>query len=353
MGSNGNRRAKRGVSTVVGSIIVLGVILIATISIISLQIGYQGAVILRGQFEEDRKAENFIIDDSQVNGTTIRVTNLGTVQIRLVALYVNHVCRWSETPIGGCTSRTGIPIDPSTSQWISTGTGGLSPNNRVTVATARGNQHSVIFPVVNTQNFGVGNNLYFGTGPLSIIFQNGSFNYFWWDTIANPAKSQTKNAWSGIPVSSSYNYPIFSVAIINHAKGNILLLQQSVLFVTPTSGTSGSGGGIRTWYMIVDNRSVVNNLVAYNQAGRPYVIPDNSTDPATGGEPIMVSFAATDAGTSTQQSAMNANGLPITVAVFLGLVFIWNGHQFSENVPFATLRLCSANPYPWDPSCSG
>ncbi len=353
MGSTRPHRSKEGISTVIGSIIVLGVILIATISIISLQIGYQGAAILRNQFEEDRKAENFIIDDSQVSGTSIRVTNLGTIQIRIVALYVNHACRWTENPVSGCTSRRGTSIDPENSQWISTGTGGLNPNNRITVTTARGNQAVVIFPVINTQNFGVGNNLYFGTGPLSIIFQNGSFNYAWWDTVAIPSKIQTKNAWSGIPIDSKYINPLFSVAIINHAKGNIILLQQSVLFVTPTSGTGGSGGGIRTWYMIVDNRSNVNSLVAYDQTARPYVIPQNETDLATGGTPVMVSFAATDAGTSNQQGTPNPNQLPITVAVFLGLVFIWNSHQYSENIPFATLRLCSSSPYPWDPSCNG
>ncbi len=334
------KRCKDGISTVIGTIIVLGVILIAVISIISLQVTYQQMVIQRNQFDQDRKSENFAIDDSLVNGTKIRVTNLGTIQIQIVAVYVSHTCRWSVSPQSGCSSSSTLTINSQTSQWVSTGTGGLVPNDLVTVTTARGNEAVAIFPVINTLQFGVGNNLYFGTGPLSITFANWSFTYSFWNQ--GTIKNQTQGAWSGIPSNKNYINPLFKIAIINHAQGNITLLQQSVLYWDCASCTSNS----RSFFMIVDSSSWVNGnansgLIAYNAASGPYVIPQNATDPATGGAPVMVSFAATAAGTSTQQQLTSPSQLPSVLLVFLGLVFTWNGHQYSENIPFANLRIYS------------
>lgn len=314
---------KEGISTVIGTIIVLGVILIAVISVISLEVTYQQMVIQRNQFAQDRKSENFIIDDSLVNGTSIRVTNIGTIQIQIVALYVSHVCRWSASPLAGCSKSAPVSIDPQTSQWIATGSGGLLPNDRVAVTTVRGNQAVAIFPVINTQKFGVGNNLYFGTGPLSITFANWSFVYY--NSI-----NQIQSAWSGIP--STTTAPL-KIGIINHATGNITLLFQSVLYWACASCSSNT----RSFMMIVASTSVVGNLVAYNSANNPYIIPQNSTDPATGGVPVMVSFGANQLG-GTQPQSLGVKAGDVLI-VFLGLVFSWNGHQFSENIPFATLRI--------------
>jgi len=199
----------------------------------------------------------------------------------------------------------------------------LVPNDLVAVTTARGNEAVAIFPVINTLQFGVGNNLYFGTGPLSITFANWSFMYF-------NAKNQVQSAWSGIP--SSTNAPL-EIGIINHALGNITLLQPSVLYWTCASCTSNT----RSFMMLVDSASVVGGLIGYNSVTRPYIIPQNATDPATGGAPVMVSFGATQAGGIIPQSLGVKTG--DILIIFLGLVFTWNGHQYSENVPFADLRI--------------
>ncbi len=354
-----SRSSKKGLSTVVGTIIALGVILITTLSIISLQVSYQNTVIQSNQLAQDRKAENFVLDGSFANGTGVHVTNRGTIQIRIVALYINHACRWSESPLGGCRVQVGVIIDPESSQWISTGVGGLSTNSRVEVTSARGNQAAAILPVAPVSSGGAAVYLYYGVGPLSITLVNGSFTpftYSYWDSSVNLPVIQT-SAWNGIPINNKYTNPLFTIGIINHAQGDITLLQQSVLFVTPTCCTGGSGGGIRGFYLIVDSQSSVNGksqtsgLVAYDQISRPYIIHQNATDQATGGPPVMVSFAATSAGTNLQAGPINigSNQLPQTVAVFLGLIYVWNGQQFSENIPFATLRLCTAT----DPTCAG
>lgn len=342
----GSSRRDRGFATVIGTIIALGLMLTSLILIISLETSYQAAVTQRDQFEEDRQAENFVIDNSSITGASIHISNLGQVQIRIVSFYVNHVCRWSEMVVASCLKQSGLPIDPQSASWVSVGSIALKDNDLISVSSQRGNKIEGIFPIFGGITFQVGNNAYFGTGPLSIIFANWSFLFSWWNK--NTLKNLTKIAWTGVPLDNSYINPLFKIGVINHATTSIKLLKYSVLFITPTTPS----GNVRTFYMIVDNRSYVtgnpstSGLVAYDQTNRPYIIPANASNPGVGGTPVTVSFAASQNATNLQQPPINlgAASLPAVVAVFLGLVFVWNGLQYSEDIPFATLQLCAISP---------
>lgn len=333
------RDDRRGVGTVIGVMIILATLLLMVGTIIALEATFQFAAGVQDDFQSRKRAESFFILSSTPNGTQLVLFNNGPNLLHLVSVYVNH----------RLTENLSTYIQPQKSGTVPSGTGML-PGDSIDVLSDLGNRATASFPVIAPGGTIVGNNKYVGTGPLGITFANWSFayqNYLGTGSCNPPPANFT--AWTGVP---GQTQPLFWVALVNHASGNITLLDSTNLnFVTISDSAQNVKG-----YFIVDQRSTPCSLVPYNN-NSPYLIPQNPTgDIASGGPAILVGFAAASIACSPANSnncqptqLWNPQGAPLIVAVFISIVFKWQQKNaqgvvqnliFSEDVPFAALRIC-------------
>lgn len=321
---------RRGVSTVIGVTIILASLLISVGSMIALEAAFQFSASVQDDLQTRKRAESFFILSSTPNGTQLVMFNNGPNLLHLVSVYVNH----------RLTANLSFYIVSQTSGTIPSGTTMLLGDS-VDVLSDLGNRATSTFPIIPPGGTITTNNKYVGTGPLGITFANWSFvyqNYVGTGSCNPPPVNFT--AWTGIP---GQTQPVIWVALVNHASGNITLLDSTNLnFVTISDSQQNVKG-----YFIVDQRSTPCSLVQYNN-NSPYLIPQNPTgDIASGGPSILVGFAAASIACSPPNSnncqpnqLWNPQGAPLVVAVFISVVFKWNGNIFSEDIPFAALRIC-------------
>ncbi len=341
----------RGFSSVIGMLIMLALSIVTVASVLGLQAGYHSAVINHSQFILDKRQENFILVDSFPDGSKVRVMNRGPIAIQIVSVYVNHLLSSNVT---SCQAKQGIvspcmisPIDSLSSNvnlaWINTGAK-LKFGDLLEVVSSRGNRVHAFFPVGRT-GFSTSSNLYVGTGPLTIIFAPGSFNYT--GRLSNGVQLLTPiDAWSGIPAGTSNT--MFYLLIVNHGLGDIVLREESVFYL---SSITRPASNVQL-FCIADASSTPTTIIPYNRQTNPYIIPDNPNgDLALGGAPVLVKFAATG-GSSCSTNGSVYNQAQVT-AVLIGMIYYWNGDLYSQDIPLATLVVMGApstitlNPSSW------
>ncbi len=333
---------RRGIATVIGITLILGTVIITVAATIGLQASYQWAVTSKDNLDNRIRAESFLILSSPQNGTQLVVYNSGQNLLHIVSLYVNHVL----------TQTLSINILPGTSGTILTGT--LMHNGDIIdLLSDLGNRATATYPVLGPAIPAAVSNTYVGTGPLGIIFQSWSFLYqnYTGTGSCNPPPASA-SAWAGLPgFSGSGIAPIFWVGIVNHGLGNITLLNSTNLNLVSISTSSQSVNG----YFIVGSNSTPCKLVQYSKS-TPYLIPQNRTgDIAAGGPPVIVGFAANTLDCDPNKNNCAPTNLwnaqsTLVAAAFISTVFIWQQKDakgvthnviFSEDIPFATLRICA------------
>lgn len=319
--------------------ILLASLLLTVVSIIAFEANYQASAGLQDDLQSQKRAENFFILSSTPNGTQLVIFNNGPDLLHMVSVYVNH----------RLTANISFYILPQTSGTIPSGTLMFRGDN-MTVLSDLGNRATAAFPIITRGGTIFSNNKYVGTGPLGIAFANWSFVYqkYIGTGSCNPPPANA-TAWTGVP---GQTQPVFWVALVSHASGNITLLDSTNLNFVTISDTQQNVKG----YFIVDRRSTPCSLVQYSNSA-PYLIPQNpSGDIASGGPAILVGFAAAGISCAPPNSnnclptpLWNPQGAPLVVAVFISAVYKWQQKDaqgvvrnliFSEDIPFAALRIC-------------
>ncbi len=328
--SRGSGRERRGVSTVIGVTLILASLLISIGSIIAFEAAYQSYAGLQDQLQTRKRAENFFILSTSPNGTQIVIFNNGQNLLRIVSVYYNHQLteNLSDNPIA---------ILPETSGNIPSGTTMLQGGN-IDVLSDLGNRAAATFPVIGPISTVFSKNKYVGTGPLSIDFENWTFLYQDQAACPNPTN---QSAWAGVPRGIQ---PFFWVGLVNHATGNITLVNSSVLSLTQISTTSQNA----KFYFTAGRGSSACNPLSYD--ARPaYVIPPSASgDLATGGPVILVGFAVDGIDSTNLGPSVKLWNQQLVAAIFINVVFNWpqvdskgilRNQIFSEDIPFAALQL--------------
>ncbi len=343
------RSSRRGVSSIISMMVMLTLLLLTVASVVSLETTYQSAIVSHGQLVTEKRLENFILVDAFPDGSKVQLMNRGPIAIQIVSIYINNIlttnvtsCQVLKTTISPCVIS---PADPKSGSmnlaWIATQSK-LKYGDIITAASARGNRATAIFPIGKT-GFSGSSNLYAGSGPLTIIFAPGSFNYT--GTLPNGTKIITpKDAWAGVPANTTNT--MFYMLIVNHGLGDILLQSASVLYMNYITWTGAHPPSNTAQFCIADASSTATSFVQYNPNSDPYIIPDNAAgDLAVGGPPVLVKFAGTGGSSCTSNSPSShvlpppSPPTPVVAAVLLGMVYTWNGNGFSQDIPFATLVL--------------
>ncbi len=323
----------------------LTLMIVTVATVLGFQAVYHAAIISHSQFILDKRQENFIIIDSFHDGSKVRVMNRGPITVQVVSVYVNHLLTSNVT---SCQVQTSVaspcvisPVDSLSSNanlaWISTGAK-LKYGDLLEVVSARGNRVHAFFPIGRT-GFSTSSNLYVGTGPLTIIFAPGSFNYT--GKLSNGLQLPGPiDAWSGVPAGTSNTE--FYLLMVNHGLGAVVLREESVFYMTSITRPASSV----QLFCIADASSTPTNIVAYNRQVNPYIIPDNPDgDLAVGGAPVLVKFAATGGSSCSNNGPGTVYNQAQVTAVLLGMVYYWNGDLYSQDIPLATLVLTPGPPF--------
>lgn len=325
--NRGSHRGRRGVSTVIGVTLILASLLISIGSIIAFEAAYQASAGLQDQLQTRKRAQNFFILSTSPNGTQIVIFNNGQSLLHIVSVYYNHYL----------TKNLSIYILPETSGSIPSGTLMLNGGS-IDVLSDLGNRATATFPVIGPTSTVFSKNKYVGTGPLSIDFENWTFLYQNQASCPNPTN---QSAWAGVPNGIQ---PFFWAGLVNHATGNITLLNSSVLSLTQISTTSNNA----KFYFIVGRGSSVCNPLSYDTRPAYVIPPSQSGDLATGGPVILVGFAVDGVDSTNLGPSVKLWNQQLVAGVFINVVFNWpqadskgilRNQIFSEDIPFAALQL--------------
>jgi len=380
---------RRAVSTMIGGIIVLTLLLTAlgTMVFVSQQYdAYQSLVSKMSQTDINRFAENLVAvypglvgptNDSGTNRYTMILNNVGGIGTQIARLYINSTN-------SGCTSV--CILDPAPSRTVyrfRQGDAFINPgepahnvtfwlpstttlptdlgSNTVWIITTRGRIFSfqwTLPPTGGTTVAGGPGSLYIG--PLVIKFEPILITYTT-NTVSIPA----------IPISSGWLIPshvniIFFIKFANKGVNDVKLSKASNFQVQQF----GSPGNVVNFWMIAPMSTNLcqntfqrnpltanvtcassysggntypngNNLVVYDGTKHPYIIPKNPTQPGVCcGPPVYVLFAAQDMAGKPNQNKYSQipEGYDGPLYTFLDLTFIYDdgtgSYVYGVNLPF-------------------
>jgi hypothetical protein len=214
--------------------------------------------------------------------------------------------------------------------------GSLSPINdgniySVTLITTNGRTFTLFYPWPGAQagGGGGGGNFVTNVGPLSIYFDFKSFNF------TQGTQTQSQPAWC-VPTGTNL---VFWVKIANSATdSSVTLKKNTVFFPTWQYSTSGNQGEQGPFYLVDKATANPSNVIAYSEAGNPYVLPAATANGPSGF--IILKFAAkTAAGAAPNFITKDDFWLS-----FMGFSYLYRGQIQGQTIPFVALR--SANGYP-------
>ena len=166
------------------------------------------------------------------------------------------------------------------------------------------------------------------TGPVTIFLDFESFNF------TQGSQTTSQGAWV-LPTGTNV---VFWLKMTNTATDSAVTVQvYTSLIFTPYS-SSGLGPSIP--FYVVDSATVnPTNIVSYNQATNPYVLP---TAPLSGSSSMaIVKFGASaQSGSARQAFPATAGTFLVTVAFF----YVYRGQSQGETVSFSTARTCTSFP---------
>jgi hypothetical protein len=345
--------AKKGMSTVFGALFFV------ILAIMSLNVSlwyflqydnYNRTDRLMSQTDTLAASENLVPNnpgarDFGANSFNITVNNLG-IALRIARIYIVNI-----SPIisNQCLANPCV-VDPSPSNppvfvngnvgpglldyriKVNTG-GGLSPINdgntySVVLVSTRGRSFSFFYPWPSATSGG-GGTFVTNIGPLSIYFDFQSFNF------TQGTQTQSQPAWC-VPTGTNL---VFWVKIANSATdSSVTLKKNTVFFPTWQYSTSGNQGEQGPFYLVDKATANPSNVIAYSEAGNPYVLPAATANGPSGF--IILKFAAkTAAGAAPNFITKDDFWLS-----FMGFSYLYRGQIQGQTIPFVALR--SANGYP-------
>ena len=274
------------------------------------------------------------------NSFNILVNNLGGTSVSIASIYINNL---SPTGSNNCYGATAPCVaNPASSGTAYSFIGGniqageinhyIAVNGisvgdgsgyKVVLSTTRGRLFSFYYPwPVSTPPPGGGNGLFVtNIGPLSIYFDFKSFNF-------TQGSQTVSNSAFCMPSTGSV---VFWVKIANTATDSTVKLKAQTMMQMQPYSANGFGQFVRMWIDDPATRNP-NNVVAYNEATNPYILPAAT---ASGpGPSVIVYFSASSQGGSDALS-MGRDDNWIT---FIGFYYIYRGKAQGQTIPFMDFR---------------
>jgi hypothetical protein len=266
---------------------------------------------------------------------SVTVQNVGPISAHLVDLYLTERTqpthnRYSTSYyLNPGSTMQGIGLDLSISPP-------LDPQKTysVTLITERGNGAAGYYSPTPTTT---GTYATFGNlGYLSVSFTQSGFQYI------SQNQHTPITAWT-VSKSSACGQPIiWQVTFTNHGVADATILHWSMAQMWQF--LSGGGGGTATDFFIVGAGSGYQGgivLVAYND-NNPIVVPASTTgDYQSGGQPRTLFFAADQAGGGNSDQQNLGCTLNDVFDFFIVVSYIYNGQQFNQLTPYASMVVIS------------
>jgi hypothetical protein len=338
---------------------------------------YNQVVTSAGMRNQQAMSENLVFNAPGASGFSgnnfnITVSNQGGVAVTLARIYVSNL---SPTNSAQCQGAALCTINPPPSSMYFTGgniaegqlnhvvtihgiTIGDGSGYQVVLATTRGRQFSFYYPwPVNAGGASNSNSTNTDHGALDVQFQYNSLNF----TDYN--QQQSSPAWT-VPCCQNGGGPnlVWWVKVINNALSPITISQYTSLYFVCYQDRFGSGQGNcqETDDTFVVDASTLNpnNLIAYDQVNRPYVLPAAGPNGPNGY--TIMKFGSACPGNQHETTDRNGNlycasGGPLTpqdvdygtpYLVFMGFFYFENGYTVGQTISFVAIRAC-----PTYPSC--
>jgi hypothetical protein len=363
-------RSKKGMSTVFGGLFFVILILMAFNVMLWSFVqynAYNNVVTAAGIRNQQAMSENLVFNAPGASGFSgnnfnLTVSNQGGVAVTLARIYVTNL---SPTNSAQCQGAALCTINPPPSSMYFTGGNiaegqlnhvvtvhGITINDgsgyQVVLSTTRGRQFSFYYPwPVNTYTASNSNSTNTDHGALDVQFQFNSFNF----TDNNQVVSTP--AWT-VPYGTNV---VYWVKVVNNALSPITISQYSSLYFICYQDRFGSGQGQCTETdddFVVDSSTLnPNNLVAYDQATNPYVLPAAGPNGPNGYTIMKFGSACPGDEHEGGYNSQCTSGGPLTpqdvdyptpYLVFMGFFYQENGYTVGQTISFVAIRACATYP---------
>jgi hypothetical protein len=333
------RRNKKAVSTVIGMIFFLLIVVVVFASfatILNYSTNLEGAMIQMRQMDNDKAKEALLLKTPQpYNGqVSYTINNTGTISARVVRL-------WVEDTTKGLSGSYAVPLNEQTikpneersynNRAISIPGYVASDNFRYWFVTERGNQFTILLQGAKGAD-GVngkdGKNGSDGNAVMAQVANGIGFISMNFTTFSHYEYTQDKNGQNiGTPVANNYtigsnaNYLLFHVTLSNLDPVNDITLNHlSAVYIL---GQNTGGGSIK--YVMWTLASVnTNNILNTSPGDSAVVLPKNQT------KAIEVYFyGQVPSGNNKIQSGL----YPMNI-----ILYGYRGaNQYGQNLPFVSL----------------
>ncbi len=346
-------RDKKGMATIFGALFFVILLLMGFNLFIWVFVNYDNYNrVIANMQQRDQAAigENLVPQNPGAQNFTsntfnIVVNNLG-IAVSVARIYIVNL---SPTGSSQCLPATPCIVDPNpNSPGFSSGnvqageinhlikvtTGGvLAPINdgsgyKVILSSTRGRDYTFYYPwPVTITNTNPSGNFVTNIGPLAIYFDFKSFNF----TQGSQTSSQSAFC---VPSGSAI---VFWVKISNTATDSSVKLKSQTMMQMQPYTANGFGQFVRIW---IDDPATVNpgNVVAYNEASNPYVLPAAAPSGPAGYTIVKFSASGQNGGGA---GSMGRDDNWIT---FIGFYYIYRGQTQGQTIPFMDFR--STGGYP-------
>jgi len=338
--------------------------------------GYNQIVTAANIRSQQAQSENLLFNAPGASGFSgsnfnITVSNQGGISVTIARIYIQNL---SPTNSAQCQGAALCTVNPPTGSTYFTGGNvpigqlnhvitvyGITINDgsgyQVVLATTRGRDFSFYYPwPVNTYTASNSNSTNTDHGALDVQFQFNSINF----TEGNQVVSTP--AWT-VPVTTNV---IWWVKVLNNALTPITINMYTSLYFVCYQDRFGSGQGLCTETdddFVVDSSTLnPNNIVLYNQATNPYVLPAAGPNGPTGS--VIMKFGNACPGVehenyqavcvaSASQDCINGNANVCTqqdvdfatpYLVFMGFFYTENGYTVGQTISFVAIRSCATYP---------
>ncbi len=352
--STSRKKAKRGISTVLGVLLMVGILFTTIIPLFmyvnSVNNHYDTTVVNMGLADQERSMEDLTVYtywENDSSAVRLQLINDGSISINVIRIWVmsedlERYHLFTSENVSTALNGHDLPLhlNPSNQATIENLTltiiDPLNPEKNVFYVEVTSDRGNVFASNTNPLRHTPEILLTFGT--LNFIFEKESLKF------TSPGFPVPQPAW--IVPGSSDEPLMFLVEIINVGKYDVILKAETLFWLieysTDFHGSSPKGYS----FFIVDPDSLYpDQMWAYNEAVNPYVIEANPEGKwLEGGPPIIIKFGSYKIYEALGKGLVEDKQYLVTMGMYYHYDVDGERYDFGQNIPFVAVQ--SVWPYP-------
>jgi hypothetical protein len=335
---------------------------------------YNQVITAAGMRDQQAKSENLVFNAPGASGFSgnnfnITVGNQGGVSVTVAAIYIQNLSPTNSLQCQGVAAALCTVKPPPNSIYFSGGNiaigqlnhiitvSGITINDgsgyQVVLSTTRGRDFSFYYPwPVNMGTASNSNTTNTDHGALDVQFQFNSINF-----TENHQTTSTP-AWTVPCCNNGGPNLIWWIKVVNNALSPITISQYTSLYFVCYQDRFGNPNGYGNCQetddsFVVDSNTLnPSNIILYNQATNPYVLPAAGPNGPTGY--TIMKFGSACPGQQHEDSNSDCvSGGPATpqdvdydtpYLVFMGFFYQENGYTVGQTISFVAIRACATYP---------